>query len=398
MRMSDVRAERRAHSAHRLSALVVALAVLTADAASPQSTKPVPTWTGRPEPVPVAFVYRDAVADSALVASHERARKALEAEFGGRVRTHAVENVSTASDADRVFRELAAQGYKVFFATDPLHADAAARVAAADYDVKIEQAVAGPTLINMRVYAIRRGEQAYLAGIVAAGSSAKRKLGLIASYPSPESITEVNAFALGAQSVDPRTATELVWVGARSNPVAAARAVDSLARRGVDVVTATVDSAAVAQYVESLHDRWRRIGFIAWDSDQSPVAPRAQIGAVVLDWSPFYKTAMKESFDYLCTKTDSSRGYREGAIRVTGLSRSLSPAAKQRLASVQDQLLAGQFQLTIESSGAAGSSVVPPANGPGDDRARTFASRLVSGVSLVALPDNGAPSARWGKY
>lgn len=385
MRMRRTGTARRKQPASRLSALVVALAVLTADAASPQSTKPVPTWTGRPEPVPVVFVYRDTVADSALVASHERARNALDAEFGGRVRTHAIENVATASDADRVFRELAAQGYKVFFATDPLHADAAARIAAADYDIKIEQAGAGPTLINMRVYAIRRWEQAYLAGIVAAGNSANRKLGLIASYPSPESMAEVNAFALGAQSVDPRTATELVWVGARSNSIGAKRAVGALARRGVDVVTATVDSAVVAQHVESLRAGPRRIAFIGWDSDQSQVAPRAQVGAVILDWSPFYKTAVKESFDYLCTKTDTSRGFREGAIRVTGVAPSLSLAAKRRLDSVQDQFRADQFQSTGKPFPAESSAVVLPAI-------------LVPGVALISIAGNDETATRWGKY
>ena len=77
---------------------------------APTPTKPSAITTGRPEPVPIAFVYRDAVAESAWTLSHELARKAVEAEFGSRVSTIAVERVATASDADRVFRDLVTRG------------------------------------------------------------------------------------------------------------------------------------------------------------------------------------------------------------------------------------------------------------------------------------------------
>ena len=57
---------------------------LNVHAAAAQPTKAVVTWTGRPEPVLIAFVYRDAIADSAWIQPHEQARKAVDAEFGAR--------------------------------------------------------------------------------------------------------------------------------------------------------------------------------------------------------------------------------------------------------------------------------------------------------------------------
>ena len=310
---------------------------------APTPTKPSAITTGRPEPVPIVFVYRDSVADSAWTLSHELARKAVEAEFGTRVSTIAVERVATASDADRVFRDLVTRGYKVIFATDPVHNDAAAKVAAADYDIKIEQAVSGQTLINTRVYEIRHFEQAYLAGIIAAGNSRSGKLGFIAAYASPATLAEINAFALGAQSVNKRISTQVVWVGSRSNPGADSTAAKTLINRGADVLIATTDSRAVAQVTE--RHRKRKIGLIGWHADQSALAPRAHIASLALDWAPFYKAAVRESFAYMCTKTDTSRGYRDGAIKIVGLSKALSRVAKARLESVQTQLGRGEFQV-----------------------------------------------------
>lgn len=256
----------------------------------PQAIKPQRTTTGRPEPVPMVFVYRGLIEHSPWARSHEAARKAIMEEFAPRIHSIAVERVDTASDSDRIFQELAARGHKVFFATDPLHADAAARVAAADYDVKVEQSVSGPTLINMRTYTIRHVEQAYLAGIIAGGHTRSRKIGVVAPWATPQSVAEINAFAHGAQSVDERITTQVLWTGSRANATVEIAAARALAKRGADVLLATTDSVAVAQWVES---NQRQVRVIGWHVDQSSVAPRAQAAAVALDWTPFYRTAVK---------------------------------------------------------------------------------------------------------
>ena len=364
----------------------------------PQATKPQRITTGRPEPVPIVFVYRGSIAQSPWARSHEVARKAITEEFSSRVESIAVEGVDTASDADRIFRELASRGYKVFFATDPLHADAAARVAAADYDVKVEQSVSGPTLINMRTYAIRHVEQAYLAGIIAAGHTRSRKVGVVAPWAAPQSVAEVNAFALGAQSVDQRITTQVVWTGTRANAAVEIAAAQALTKRGADVLVATTDSSTVAEWVESKHPRVRVIG---WHVDQSSVAPLAQAAAVALDWTPFYRTAVKESFDYWCTKSDTSRGFAEGAIKVVALSGAMSNAASTRLNAVQAALLRRDFQVFVgplySSTGAAllGRGVV------GDEAwqlSQRALLRAVTEISSPAVLAASAQSVRWGKH
>ena len=364
-------------------AITGAFLVAPTHAATPQPTKPAVTWTGRPEPVPIAFVYRDTARDSAWTESHELARKAVEAEFGARVRTVVVERVATASDADKTFRDLAARGYKVFFATDPIHSEAAARVAAADYDIKVEQASGSRELINLRVYGIRHFEQAYLAGIIAVGNSKSSKLGFVAAAATPGALAEINAFTLGAQSVNPRATTQVIWTGSMSDAAADARAAETLIKRGVDVLIATTDSTAVAQVAER-----RRKRVVGLHADRRAFAPHAHVATVALDWAPFYKTAVRESFDYLCTKTDTSRGFREGAIKVIGLAKSVSPAAKKRLDFVQAQLATGEFQVFTGAVRSSTNTVMLAERAIGDERWRKSMNFLVRGVAVLARNDS----------
>ena len=352
-----------------------------ASSAPTQPTTPVTAPTGRPEPVLIAFVYRDAPTDSAWTQSHELARKAVDAEFGARAHTIAVERISSSADADRAFRDLAARGYKVIFATDPIHSVAATKMATADYHVKIEQAMGTQELINLRVYAIRHFEQAYLAGIIAAGNSATLRLGFVAAAATPGAFAEINAFTLGAQSVDKRSTTQVMWVGSQSDAVTEASAAETLIKRGVDVLIATTDSGAVAKVAER-----RRKRVIGWHTDRSAAAPRAHVATVALDWAPFYKTAVRESFDYLCTKTDTSRGYREGAIKVIGLSKSISNAAKIRLERVQNELGRGEFQVFTGPIYSGANTVMLADKMIADDSWRKSISFLVRGATVVVAP------------
>jgi basic membrane protein A and related proteins len=340
---------------------------------APVATKPSAITAGRPQPVPIAFVYRDGANASAWTISHERARQAIAAEFGERIRTIAVENVATAVQADNVFDQLVARGYKVIFATDPVHASAAFKVAAADYDIKVEQAMGTQSLINLRTYEIRHVEQAYLAGVIAAGNSQSGKLGWIGMHESSAAIAELNAFTLGAQSVNPRATTQVIWAGSNADVATSnatdVRAAEALIAAGAEVLLSNTGSIAVARVAAQ---RGKRV--IGWHADQSAAAqlqsrsqsqspppastPSAHVATVAIDWTPFYITAIKESFDYLCTKSDTSRGYREGAIKLVGLSTATSTLAKTRLTQVQAALNRGEFEMLAGQSNLSANTYV----------------------------------------
>ena len=119
-----------------------------------------PASTGAGAPLKVAFAYVGPVGDAGWTFAHDRARKALEAEFPGKVTTSFVENVPEAADAERVIRDMVSQGNKVIFGTTFGYMEPMLKVAADHKDVKFEHATGYKTADNLRTYDSRTYEGA----------------------------------------------------------------------------------------------------------------------------------------------------------------------------------------------------------------------------------------------
>jgi len=247
-----------------------------------------------PAPAPAlkaAWVYIGPVGDAGWTFAHDQGRKAVEAEFGDKVKTTFVEKVSYA-DGERVIRDLASQGNKLIFATSFGYMDAMLKVAGEFPDVKFEHATGYKTAANMRVYDSRFYHDAYVSGIIAGGMTKTNTLGFVASFPIPEVLRNINAFTLGAQSVNPKIRTRVVWVNTWFDPEKEGAAAQELINKGADVLLQNTDSTAVLQTAE----KNGKYAF-GWDSDMSSFAPKAHLASNIVDWGPYYKKAVKEVID-----------------------------------------------------------------------------------------------------
>ena len=88
-------------------------------------------------------------------------------------------------------------------------------------------------------------EAQYVSGIVAGHMSKSGRLGFVAAKPYPASLRNINAFTLGARTVNPRATTQVIFTGDWVLPVKEAEFVNSLADQGIEVVTCHVDSPKV---------------------------------------------------------------------------------------------------------------------------------------------------------
>ena len=79
-------------------------------------------------------------------------------------------------------------------------------------DVKFEHATGYKTAGNMRTYDSRTYQGAYMAGVIAGAMTKTNTLGVVGSIPIPEVIRNINSFTMGAQSVNPKVKTKVVWV------------------------------------------------------------------------------------------------------------------------------------------------------------------------------------------
>ncbi len=256
---------------------------------APAAAAPAAAPAPAAEPLKAAWVYVGPVGDAGWTFAHDLGRKAVEAKFGDKVKTTFVEKVPEGPDAERVIRDLAQQGNKIIFATSFGYMEPMLKVAKDFPDVKFEHATGYKTADNMRVYDARFYQDSYLAGMIAGKMTKSNTLGFVGSFPIPEVLRNINAYTLGAQSVNPKVKTKVVWVNTWFDPPKESEAAQSLINGGADVLLQNTDSTAVLQTAEKAG----KFAF-GWDSDMSAFAPKAHLASAIVDWSNYYVKSIDE--------------------------------------------------------------------------------------------------------
>ncbi len=99
---------------------------------------------------------------------------------------------------------------------------------------------------NIAAYSLRFYEARYLTGILAGMRTRTGSVGYVAPFPSPEINAGINAFAMGAQSVNPGVRVRVAWTGGWDEPEREKAAVAKLWETEVDVLTYQQDGLSVA--------------------------------------------------------------------------------------------------------------------------------------------------------
>lgn len=290
------------------------------------------------EPLKIAFAYVGPVGDGGWTFAHDNARKALEKEFGDKIVTSFVESVPESADAERVLRDMASQGNKLIFGTTFGYMEPMLKVAADFKDVKFEHATGYKTAENMRTYDSRTYEGAYMAGVIAGSMTKSNKLGVVASIPIPEVIRNINSFTLGAQSVNPKIKTSVVWVNGWFDPPKETEAATSLINGGADILFQNTDSSAVLQTAEKMGKR-----AFGWDSDMTAYGPKAHLGSAVINWAPYYIKATKDALEGTWTTGGVWWGHKEGAIDMVSIAEDVPADVKAKIDTIKAGLKDGSF-------------------------------------------------------
>ena len=226
-----------------------------------------------------AFVYIGPTSDHGWTYSHDQGRIKAEKTLAGKYKTSYIENVPETADAERVIRNLAQQGNKVIFATSFGYMNAMEKVSKQFPNTVFMHATGYKQGKNLGVYDVRTYEGAYMLGVVAGQKTKNNVLGVVASFPIPEVIRNINAYTLGAQSVNPKIKTKVIWVNSWFNPGKERDAALALIAQGADVLMQNTDSPAVVQAAEQ-----KGVFAFGWDSDMSKFGPKAHLAASVLHW------------------------------------------------------------------------------------------------------------------
>jgi basic membrane protein A len=316
----------------------------------------------------VAFVYVGPVGDLGWTYAHDQGRLHLEKELG--VETAYAELVAEGPDANRVIRDYAEKGYDIIFATSFGYMDDVIEIAAEYPDTVFHHATGYKVADNAGIYDGRGYQGWYLAGIAAGKVTKNNKLGYIAPYPIPEVVRNMNAFTLGARSVNPDVEVHPVWIFTWVDPVKEREAAQALLDLGCDVIARESDSTEPDELAEE--NGVYAIGYNAYVPD---MAPNALLTAPIWNWGVFYKKAVEDVMAGTWTNTPVWWGLKEGLLDLAPFGPAVPDDAKALIEEKKQEIMDGTFDVFV---------------GPINDN--TGAPRVADGVTM---PDEDKLAFDW---
>ena len=285
----------------------------------------------------VGFIYVVPIGDHGWTYMHDKSRLAVEKAFGDKVETVYLESVKYGPDAERAIRAMAKDGADIIFATSFGYMEPMLKVAKEFPKVKFEHATGYKTNDNMSVYSSKFYQGRYIQGVIAGHISQKGKAGYIASFPIPEVIRGINAFYLGATSVNPKFDLDIVWVNTWYDPVKEGDAAKVLIAEGSDIITQHTDSPAALQAAE-------KAGVYAFGqaSDMIQFAPKAQLTAIIDDWAPYVVARVKAVMDGTWKKSDTWGDMKSGMVKMAPYT-NMSPSIAALAAQLEGNIKNGTF-------------------------------------------------------
>lgn len=287
----------------------------------------------------VAFVYVSPVGDAGYTMAHDDGRKYL-AEKMPNVETTFLESIPEGADSERIITQLAEQGNKIIFTTSFGYMDPTINVAKKYPNTVFMHASGFKTADNVGNYFGRMYQSRYLTGIIAGKASKTGVLGFVAPYQLPEVVRDINAFTLGAQSVNPNVKVKVIWTNSWYDPAKEKQAALSLIDSGADVIAQHQNTPAAQQAAEE-----RGVMGIGYNTDMSKMAPNASLTSAIWNWGPYY-TSVVESVQKGTWKSGSYwGGLKDGVIGLAPYGARVTEDAKQEVEKIKAKIISGDWDV-----------------------------------------------------
>jgi simple sugar transport system substrate-binding protein len=262
----------------------------------------------------VCWVYTGPHNDGGFSQQHDIGRLAVEKALGDKVTTSYVENVQEGPDSERVIDRLARSGCALTFTTSFGFMDPTLKVAGQFPKAKFEHMSGFKTADNMSTYNLRWYQGRYVQGQIAAKVSKTGVAGYIVSFPIPEVVMGIDAFMLGAQSVNPNFKVKIIWVNTWFDPGKEADAAKTLVDQGADILVQHTDSPAGMQIAEKAG-----IHAFGQSADMSKFGPHAQLASLIDNWGPYYIKTVQSVLDGTWKSTQTWAGMADDDVLVAPL-------------------------------------------------------------------------------
>ena len=299
---------------------------------------PAPAEEPKAEPLKVGFVYIGSAKDGGYTQAHDEGRLYLEQQLGDKVITMYKEDVPESSECEKVINDLVDQGCTVIFTNSFGHMDYTEKAAQAHPDIKLYHCSGYKSGPNFSNYFGAMEEARYLAGIVAGLRTQNNTLGYVAAFEIPEVVRGINAFTLGAQSVNPKVKVKVNWTHTWYDPAKEKEAAKALLDAGCDVLAQHQDTTATQQAAEE-----RGVWAIGYDLDTRNSTPKAYLTAPVWNWGKFYAAEVQRILDGKWKQENYYGNMKDGLVDLAPLTDNVAPGTQEAVDKVKAQIIDGSF-------------------------------------------------------
>ncbi|MBB3459353.1 simple sugar transport system substrate-binding protein [Rhizobium sp. BK313] len=181
----------------------------------------------------------------------------------------------------------------------------------------------------------------YLNGITAGYATKSKKIGFVAAKPIPQVLQNINAFLLGARSVDPAITCQVIFTGEWSLAVKEAEATNALVDQGADVITCHVDSPKVV--VQTAAGRGAFV--CGYHANQSPLAPEKYLTGAEWAWGNVYSNFIKEAQAGQPLPNFVRGGLKDGFVKMSALGTGVSDESRKTFEATKAEMMAGGFSV-----------------------------------------------------
>ena len=235
----------------------------------------------KPSVLKVAFLYDGTSERSGWVHGHELGRRHVQRIFENKIETKAFPNAMADDDPLSVIEQAIEEGYTMIFTTSPRFTQASLRAAVEHPDIVIMNCSLNKSHRYIRTYYTRMYEAKFILGAIAGSLTESDKIGYVCDYPIYGQIAGINAFALGAQMINPRAKVYLEWSATKG----AKEAAKALVEQDIHLIS----SQDTARFQEDTRESFG-LSYINGDD-------RRLIANPVWKWDVYYEEILRSVFN-----------------------------------------------------------------------------------------------------
>lgn len=290
------------------------------------------------EDLKIGYIYPGSVSDVGWVKQLDLGREAVEEAYGDRVTSVVVENIFEGPDAGRVVNQMISDGVDFVVLGSFGYMNDGMRAAQANPEVAFIHASGFQQADNFGTFTARMYEGFFLGGMAAGMVTESDVIGVVAAFPIPEIIANINAITLAARRVNPDVEVKVIFLNSWFDPPRAQEAARALISQGADVLfSVNQNTPSVVTVAEA-----EGVYVVNTNSDMSAYGPNAVLASVTSVWNAYFVEQVGAYLDDGFAGGDERGGLASGMVQVVAYSDDLSEEQMAAIAAVEAAIISGE--------------------------------------------------------